>query len=104
MSISLAQRRRQRALAAKIVNVSPLDAKEPVTLIDYDAQAEEKIIAAILYSHARQSLMQLREIAVKMSAEERRKILEGALQQTPPPPRQAQPRVRERLLHLRHPR
>ena len=65
-----------KALAAKAVNVSPCDAKEPVTLIDYDAQAEEKIIAAILYSHARQPLEQLREIAATMSAEERRKILE----------------------------
>jgi thymidylate synthase ThyX len=65
-----------RALAAKTVNVSPLDAKEPVTLIDYDAQAEEKIIASILYSHARHPLMQLREIAAKMSVEERGKILE----------------------------
>jgi thymidylate synthase ThyX len=65
-----------RALAAKTVKVSPLDAKEPVTLIDYDAQAEEKIIASILYSHARHPLMQLREIAAKMSVEERGKILE----------------------------
>ena len=45
-----------KMLAAKAVNVSPRDAKEPVTLIDYDAHAEEKIIAAILYSHARQPL------------------------------------------------
>jgi thymidylate synthase ThyX len=66
-----------RALAAKTVNVSPLVAKEPVTLIDCDAQAEEKIIASLLYSHARHPLMQLREIAVKMSVEERGKILEG---------------------------
>jgi thymidylate synthase ThyX len=65
-----------RMLAAKAVNVSPREAKESVTLIDYDAQAEEKIIAGILYSHSRQPLMQLREIAAKMSDEERRKILE----------------------------
>src|SRR4030095_4220327 len=37
--------------AARAVNVSPRDAKESVALIDYDAQAEGKIIAAILYSH-----------------------------------------------------
>ena len=65
-----------KALAAKAVNVSPRDTKELVTLIDYDAQAEEKVIAAILYSHSRQPLMQLREIAAKMSDEDRRKILE----------------------------
>jgi thymidylate synthase ThyX len=65
-----------KALAAKAANVSPRDSKEPVTLIDYDAQGEEKTVAAILYSHARQSLMQLREIAAKMSDEERRVIVE----------------------------
>ena len=64
-----------RALAAKTVNVQPLDAKEPVTLIDYDIQAEEKIIAAILYAHARHPLMQLREIAAVMSQQQRRNIL-----------------------------
>jgi thymidylate synthase ThyX len=65
-----------KALAAKAANVSPRDFKEPVTLIDYDAQGEEKTIAAILYSHARQPLMQLREIAAKMIDEERRVIVE----------------------------
>ena len=45
-------------------------------VLDYDAQGEEKTVAAILYSHARQSLMQLREIAAKMSDEERRVIVE----------------------------
>jgi thymidylate synthase ThyX len=65
-----------KALAAKAANVSPRDSKEPVTLIDYDAQGEEKTVAAILYSHARQPLMQLREIAAKMSDEERRVIVE----------------------------
>jgi thymidylate synthase ThyX len=41
--------------AAKMLARRPLmfhpRRQEPVTLIDYDAQAEEKIIAAILYSH-----------------------------------------------------
>jgi thymidylate synthase ThyX len=64
-----------KVLEAKTVNVAPRYAKEPVTLIDYDAQAEEKVIAAILYSHARHPLMQLRGIAAKMSGEERGKIL-----------------------------
>ena len=62
-------------LAAKTMNVAPHDAQEPVTLIDYDAQDEEKIIAAILYSHVSHPLTQLREIAAKMSAEERGRIL-----------------------------
>ncbi len=55
-----------KALAAKDTHIPPVDTKEPVTLIDYDTQAEEKIIAAILYSHSRQPLAQLREIAGKL--------------------------------------
>jgi thymidylate synthase ThyX len=64
-----------KALAAKSVNVRPLDTKEPVTLIEYDGAAEEKIIAAMLYAHSRHPLEQLRQIAAKMSPEDRRKIL-----------------------------
>ena len=64
-----------KALAKNAVTTSPLKSAEPVTLIDYDTQAEEKIIAAILYSHARQPLAQLRELASKLGADERRKIL-----------------------------
>ena len=65
-----------KALATRYTSMAPAATSEPVTLIDYDAQAEEKIIASILYSHARHPLMQLREIAAKMSVEERGKILE----------------------------
>jgi len=64
-----------KALAAKAVGVLPRDAKEPVTLIDYDDAAEEKIIAAILYSHSRHPLMQLREIAAKISVDERHRMV-----------------------------
>jgi hypothetical protein len=53
----------------------PASAKEPVTLIDYDLAAEEKIIAAILYANARHPLAQLRQITAKMSGDERRQIL-----------------------------
>jgi thymidylate synthase ThyX len=68
-------------LAAKIlannsITAVPIKSNEPVMLIDYDTLAEEKVIAAILYSHARHPLAQLREIAAAMSQEQRRKILE----------------------------
>ena len=64
-----------KALAHDALEAAPAESSEPVALIDYDRNAEEKIIAAILYSHARQSLQQLRQTAARMSAEERRKIL-----------------------------
>ena len=94
-----------KSLAATVhVNGPPRATKEPVMLIDYDAQAEEKIIAAILYAHARHPLEQLRQIAAAMSGDERRQDSRRTFRQTAPPARQAQPGFRERLLHLRHPR
>jgi len=65
-----------KASARDALITVPAASNEPVALIDYDRNAEEKIIAAILYPHARDSLQQLRQIATRMSAAERRKILE----------------------------
>jgi len=65
-----------KALAAHAVAPAQVAVKEPVTLIDYDAQAEEKVIAGILYAYARQPLEQLRKGAVAMSQTERQQILQ----------------------------
>jgi thymidylate synthase ThyX len=64
-----------KALVARCAPMIPAAPNEPVALIDYDDTAEEKIIAAILYSNARHPLAQLREIASAMSADKRRQIL-----------------------------
>jgi thymidylate synthase ThyX len=64
-----------KSLAARAASLTPTAAGEAVTLVDYDAQAEEKAIAAILYAHARQPLEQLRQVAAAMGADERAKIL-----------------------------
>jgi len=64
-----------KALAARYASTTTAVTKEPVILTDCDSDAEQKVIAAILYSHARHPLMQLREIAAKMTGEERGKIL-----------------------------
>jgi len=64
-----------KALAADMMPAAPADANDSVALIDYDRNAEEKIIAAILYPYVRHPLQQLRQIAVRMNAEERRNIL-----------------------------
>jgi thymidylate synthase ThyX len=63
-------------LADHALTIPPAKSADPVALIDYEAGAEEKAIAAILYAHARHPLAQLREVASKMSSEERRKVLE----------------------------
>src|SRR5262245_20488553 len=65
-----------KALANNTLCAMPAAADEPVVLADYDAQAEQKIIAGILYSYARHPLAQLRHVAAAMSNDQRRKILE----------------------------
>ncbi len=64
-----------KALADNFASAAPVATKAPVLLVDYDSQAEVKIIAAIFYSHARQPLDQLRNVAAAMSTEQRRQIL-----------------------------
>jgi thymidylate synthase ThyX len=65
-----------QSLARETLNDFPVNLSEPVILVDYDRQAEEKVIAGLLYAHARQPLQQLREIALRMDANERRKVLQ----------------------------
>jgi len=64
-----------RPFALQATKDVAVQASAPVTLIEYDAEAEEKIIAAILYSHTRHPLAQLRAVVAAMSPEESRKIL-----------------------------
>ncbi len=65
-----------RSLARETLNDVSVNLSEPVVLVDYDRHAEEKVIAGLLYPHARQPLQQLREMALRMDANERRKILQ----------------------------
>jgi thymidylate synthase ThyX len=58
------------------VRTTPAKRKAAVTLIDFDDQAEEKIIAAILYSHTRHPLEQLRQLAADMTQAQRKQILD----------------------------
>ena len=64
------------ASAAVWVRDVPRAADEAVALIEYEAGAEEKVIAAILYSQTHHPLQQLREIARDLSHEQRAQILE----------------------------
>ena len=69
-----------RSLAATMTTQLPISPSQPVTLVDYDADAEEKIVAAILYPHTRLSLPQLRQIAAAMSTNKKEQILKEYLQ------------------------
>lgn len=70
-NVSVAQQ-----FAKQAVEQSAVKSNTPVTLIDYDNEAEEKVIAAILYPHTRQPLQEVRELVVRMDTEQRRKILQ----------------------------
>ena len=65
-----------KMLAARSTALIPIGTQEPVTLVDYDTDAEEKVLAAILYGQARQPLEQLRQVAATLSQAERRQILQ----------------------------
>ncbi|MGZ8465584.1 MAG: FAD-dependent thymidylate synthase, partial [Candidatus Binatia bacterium] len=65
-----------KALAAGATSQTSVAANEPVTLVDYDVQAEEKVLAAILYGQARQPLEQLRKVAAALGQAERQRILQ----------------------------
>jgi len=56
-------------------DVAPEPAKEDVTLVDYDADAEEKVISAILYPNTNLSLSQLRKLVKEMSTEKRLEVI-----------------------------
>lgn len=64
-----------RSLAGQLLASTPIAPSQPVRLVDYDAEAEEKIIAAILYPHARHSLPQLRTLVASLPAEQREQLL-----------------------------
>jgi thymidylate synthase ThyX len=71
----------QAAKSAKMISSAvakdpPAKPSQPVMLVDYDADAEEKVIAAILYAHTRHPLEQLRQVVAKMDHSRRREILQ----------------------------
>jgi thymidylate synthase ThyX len=64
-----------RSLTAALISATPAKSGDAVTLVDYDAKAEEKILAAILYPHSQQPLQQLRMSVSKLPVNEREQIL-----------------------------
>ena len=69
-----------RLLAASLLSPTAVDPSQPVTLVDYDADAEEKILAAMLYPHTRHPLAQLRREIAALSVEQREQLLNEYLQ------------------------
>jgi thymidylate synthase ThyX len=68
-----------RSLTHTVAAASAPQSSEAVTLVDYDAAAEEKIIAAVLYPHSNHPLEQLKRSVRRMAPDQRRKILDEYL-------------------------
>jgi len=69
---------RTRSLVHGIMPESAADVP-PVTLIDYDADAEERVLAAILYPHSRHPMTQLRRWVSGMTDARKQEVLEAYL-------------------------
>lgn len=70
--------RTKAAASSRLVNVAP-EARAEVTLTDFDPDGELKVVAAALYAHAVLPDDQLLELARKLSADERTRVLEAAV-------------------------
>ncbi|MBI3302916.1 MAG: FAD-dependent thymidylate synthase [Deltaproteobacteria bacterium] len=68
-----------RTLSTQHLAQTHVEPSQPVRLVDYDEGAEEKIVAAILYPHARHSLSQLRRLVANLTQEQRGQILDEYL-------------------------
>jgi thymidylate synthase ThyX len=64
-----------KALASRYASSAITETAESVALVDYDADGDAKVIAAILYANMRHPLAQLRQIVAEMSVDQRRQIL-----------------------------
>jgi len=80
LSEYLAQTRAStRSLSTQIHLDPPRKPTHPVDLVDYDGEAEEKVVAAILYPHTRHPLKQLQDMVRRMPRDLRSKIFEDYL-------------------------
>jgi thymidylate synthase ThyX len=68
-----------RALARTLTANIPIEPGDPVTLLEYDGNAEEKVLAAILYPHSTQPLTALRQLTHELTADQRRQCLDEYL-------------------------
>jgi thymidylate synthase ThyX len=68
-----------RTLAHEILRSIPIEGSDSVTLVDYEQDAEEKIIAAVLYPHARHPLTQIKQIIRAMDPTHRMRIVDEYL-------------------------
>ena len=72
-------RRESQDTAMKLLVATPVGDRPTVHLVDYDPEAEDKVLAAILFPFGQQSLTQIRQTIKSLSPQSRNEILEGYL-------------------------
>jgi len=72
-------RKAMQRITGAVCNIPIRKAEEPVELVDYDKDAEAKVVAALLYPHSQHSMLQLRLMAKAMTPEQRRQIVHEAI-------------------------
>ena len=64
-----------RKIASRYLSETPIERAELVRLIDYDPEAETKLIAALLYSHSSRPLSEIRKVVARLSQAEKEQII-----------------------------
>lgn len=67
------------SLANEFIGAAPLDDQWDVHLVHFDADAEERVVAALLYAHTRTSCAEVLRRVRAMSPEERGRVLDEAV-------------------------
>ena len=78
-NFSLAQQKLVGNFAAKHLGQLKAETTETVRLIDFDPEAETKLLAALLYSHSDLPLLQIQERVRRMSDSEKTRLIEQAV-------------------------
>jgi len=66
-------------LTKRIVNFDNVISNKPVTLVDFDPEADDRLVASILYRYSKFSYNQIKDLVKKMSQEEKGKIVDEFL-------------------------
>ncbi|MDI6825662.1 MAG: FAD-dependent thymidylate synthase [Candidatus Aenigmarchaeota archaeon] len=66
-------------LTEKIVKFDRVVGNQPVTLVDYDPEAEDKLVTAILYRYSKYPFNQIRKLVKKMDQKSKEKIVDEFL-------------------------
>ena len=78
-NFSQVQQKLVRNFAAKHLGQLKAETTETVRLIDFDPEAETKLLAALLYSHSDLPLLQIQERVRRMSDSEKTRLIEQAV-------------------------